>query len=188
MSQLPDAAPFDQLQVHPWLKQINLCFVPGPGLTPLAQSTIDGLLPQFTRLGHTVQDKPDDDTDIIITTAPYGEPLPWRKAIALVGRMQFGYKHSPTIFTLVHLTPAELESRLAYFDQVLAKDPMQQSDFDFPGLAPTAYKVLYEQGNRGGPILALERLIQAQAKSIQHQDTDAFCAGKKHPCLDAGRR
>ena len=41
------------------------------------------------------------------------------------------------------------------------------ADFDFPGLAPQAYRVLYEQGSRGGPIMALERLVQAQSKSIR---------------------
>ena len=167
MSQLSDTAPFDELQVHPWLKKINICFAPGPGLTPLAQETIDKLLPHFTQLGHTVQVMPDDNTDIIITTAAYGEPVPWREAISLVGRMKFGYKHSPTIFTLVNITPDELGQKLDYFDKVLVKDQLEPSDFDFPGLAPDAYKVLYEQGNRGGSILALERLVQAQAKSIR---------------------
>jgi hypothetical protein len=35
-------------------------------------------------------------------------------------------------------------------------------------MAPNAFRVLHEQGRRGGPILALERLIQAHAKSIRN--------------------
>jgi len=167
MNQPSETSLMNELQVHPWLKKINISFTPGPGLTTLAQETIDNLLPQFTRLGHTVQEMPDNDSDIIITTAAYGEPVPWREAISLVGRMKFNYKHSPTIFTLVHITPEKLEQKLEYFEEVLAKDQLDPGDFDFPGLAPDAYKVLYEQGNRGGPILALERLVQAQAKSIR---------------------
>jgi hypothetical protein len=56
---------------------------------------------------------------------------------------------------------------LGHFEAALAKDPVNPAEFDFPGLAPEAYRVLVEQGRRGGPILALERLVQAQAKCIR---------------------
>ena len=36
-------------------------------------------------------------------------------------------------------------------------------DFEYPGLAPSAYRTLVEQGRRGGPVLAAQRLLQAQA-------------------------
>ena len=56
---------------------------------------------------------------------------------------------------------------LETFEKVLAKKELNPGDYDFPGLAPSAYEVLYEQGKRGGPILAMERLLQAQSKSIE---------------------
>jgi len=157
----------NKLYIHPWLKNIHISFVPGPTVTPLAEDVIENILKNFRLLGHTVQEMPNDDTNIILTTAPFGEPLSWRKAIALTGRMRFGYKHSPTIYTMVHIKSEELHQTLDYFENVLSKSDLDPEDYEFPGLAPGAYKVLYEQGNRGGPILALERLVQAQAKNIR---------------------
>jgi hypothetical protein len=49
----------------------------------------------------------------------------------------------------------------------LEREPPDPADFAFPGLAPLSYHVLIEQGQRGGPILALERVVQAQAKSLR---------------------
>lgn len=167
MTQLNNIGLEKKVRVHPWLKQTNICFIPGPEITPLSEEVIDNILDQFARSGHKVQDSPDDNTDIILTTSKFGEPLPWREAIALVGRMRFNYRHSPTIFTLVHVGEDEFNQKIEYFDKVLEKEQPDQKDFDFPGLAPSAYKVLYEQGRRGGSILALERLVQAQAKSIR---------------------
>jgi hypothetical protein len=70
------------------------------------------------------------------------------------------------VFTLIHVAPDELESQLAYFQRALEKDEADPSDYNFLGLASEAYKVLHEQGRRGGPILVLERLLQAQSKCI----------------------
>lgn len=167
MSQLNKIGIDKDIQVHPWLKQINISFVPGPEITPLSEEVIDNILDQFSRAGHNVQEAPDDSTDILLTTSKFGEPIPWRQAISLVGRMRFNYRHSPTIFTLVHADEDEFNQKIEYFNRVLEKDQPDESDFDFPGLAPSAYKVLYEQGRRGGSILALERLVQTQAKSIR---------------------
>jgi hypothetical protein len=68
---------------------------------------------------------------------------------------------------MLHIEPDEFQRLLDHFQVALAKDPPEPADFDFPGLAPTAYHTLVEQGRRGGPILALERLLQAQAKCIR---------------------
>jgi hypothetical protein len=56
---------------------------------------------------------------------------------------------------------------MGQLDRALGKDPPDPADFAFPGLAPEAYRVLVEQGQRGGPILSLERIVQAQTKSIR---------------------
>ncbi|MFN2158816.1 MAG: hypothetical protein ACK2U3_14235 [Anaerolineales bacterium] len=167
MSQLNKSRLDEDLHVHPWLKQINICFVPGSEITPLSEEVIENILDQFSRFGHQIQEIPGNDTDVILTTSKFGEPLPWREAISLIGRMRFNYRHSPTIFTLVHVGEEEFNQKIEYFDKALEKDKPDEKDFDFPGLAPSAYKVLYEQGRRGGSILALERLVQAQAKSIR---------------------
>jgi hypothetical protein len=70
------------------------------------------------------------------------------------------------VFTLIHITLDELKNQLDYFRRALDKEKPDPSDYNFPGLASEAYKVLYEQGRRGGPILAFERLLQGQSKCI----------------------
>lgn len=162
--------------VHPWLRELDVTFVPGPD-SPLLNEVAGGLLRYFDRLGHKVRDVPDERTDIILTTARFGEPLGWREALLFTARRRFGLEHSPTIYTLVGITPAELQRALGRLQTALEKEPPNPADYDFPGLAPQAYHVLFEQGRRGGPILALERVVQSQAKSI-----DALLVvGDEHP-------
>lgn len=156
----------ENLNVHPWLKQIYISYVPGPTVTQLSEQVIKNLLDQFQSMGHVVQESPDNDTDIILTTAEFGEPIHWRKCLSLTGRMRFHYDHSPVIYTLVNAKPDDFERLLNHFDKVLSKDVIDPDDYRFDGLAPEAFEVLYKQGKRGGAILALERLVQAQAKGI----------------------
>jgi hypothetical protein len=152
--------------MHNWLKQACITFVPGAQCSPLVKTFVDSLLDQFRALGHIVQEHPDDHVDILLTTAPFGKSISWRNALLFTGRVQFKYRHSPAVFTLIHITPDELNKQLAFFQRALVKEEPDPSDYSFPGLASEAYKVLYEQGRRGGPILAFERLLQAQSKCI----------------------
>jgi hypothetical protein len=124
------------------------------------------LLHTFRRMGHRVQPKPDDGTDVILTTACFGEPLDWRDALLFTARRRFDLEHSPAIYTLIHVTPDEFQSALDRLQVILPKSPPDPADYTFPGLADEAYGVLFEQGSRGGPILALQRVIQSQAKCI----------------------
>ncbi len=152
--------------VHPWLRKINLSFVPGQ-MTPLLELAASGLLEAFRALGHTVQEQPDERTDLLLTTAPFAKPLNWREAVMFTGRRRFRLAHTPTTVTLVHAYPEEFRKLMAHFEAALAKDPADPADFAFEGLVPTAYQALIHQGRRGGPILALERLLQTQVKSIR---------------------
>ena len=153
-------------RTHPWLRQICVAFVPGP-TTALLQEVADDLLRRFHYLGHQVQTTPDHRTDVILTTARFGESMSWRKAPLFTARRRFGLSRTPTVYTLIHVLPKDFEDLLDYFRVTLAKEPPDPADYSFLGLAPRAYRVLFEQGRRGGSILALERLVQAQAKSIR---------------------
>jgi hypothetical protein len=158
----------DEVEVdhlHDWLRTLHVSYVPGPQ-TPLTAEVVHGILNHFRAAGHSVQSGPDGDTDIILTTATFGEPVGWRTSLMLSGRRRYGLSHSPTIYTLVHVTPEQLDTTLDHFRKALAKEPPDLEDFAFPGMAPTAYRVLIEQGRRGGPIMALERLVQSQTMSI----------------------
>jgi hypothetical protein len=152
--------------VHSWLQKINLTFVPGPTTPLLAKVAVD-LEAAFRKMGHTVQEAPDANTDLILTTAPFGKAINWREALLFTGRRRYKLEHTPTIITLIHARPTEFQERLDYFAAALRKDPLDPADFSFPDLAPSAHRTLIEQGMRGGPILSLERLLQSQSKSIR---------------------
>lgn len=154
-------------QPHDWLRNIHVAFVPGT-TTPLLEQVVRRLAEHFRAQGHAVQSKPDDDSDVLITTAPFGEPLGWRDSILLTGRRRFGLtRRTPTVYTLIHVTPQQLQQTLDRLEAALSKEPLDPADFDFPGLAPQAHHTLIEQGKRGGPIMSLIRLVQAQSKCIR---------------------
>lgn len=151
--------------VHSWLREIRVAFEPGPA-SPMLGGVVQGVLAEFERQGHVVQESPTNETDILLTTAPFMEPLGWREALLFSGRRRFGLDRSPTIYTMMEVAPERLERTLEQLDRALARSPRDAADFQFPGLGPDAYRVLIEQGTRGGPILSLERVLQAQSKSI----------------------
>ena len=152
--------------IHSWLHRIRVAFVSGP-TTPLLQAVTDRLSDSFRRQGHEIQQTPDDSTDVILTTALFGEPLDWREAVLFTCRRRFDLSRIPAVYTLTHASLAEVRRLLDRFRAALAKEPPDPADYDFPGLASQAYRVLFEQGRRGGPVLALERLVQVQTKSIR---------------------
>jgi len=136
-------------------------------MNPLLAEVTNGLLRCARLSGHRVQKKPDDRTDLILTTARFGEVVSWRKSLLISGRRCLGLKRTPIIYTVVHMPSRSFQSILEHFRAALAQKPLDPTDFTFPGLAPQAYRVLIEQGRRGGPILALERLVQSQAKTLR---------------------
>ena len=161
---------------HHWLRPIRAAFVTGP-VSPLMAEMIEGLQTHLVQLGHEIQDVPDDTTDVVLTTAPYGTALTWRKALFFTERQRYKLSHQPTMVSMVHITPAQLDELTAQMERAIAKEPPDPEDFEFPGLAPGAYRVLVEQGRRGGPILALQRLLQVQAMSLRV----LLVVGDKHP-------
>lgn len=151
---------------HPWLRPVRAALV-GAYNSPLVGRMLDGIGASFQRLGHTVAEVPDNETDLVLTTFRYGESLSWRRALLFTVRRRFRLEHSPTVFTLVHMTRGEFDAVMAQLQEALAREPIRPEDFQFPGLAPEAWQVLVEQGQRGGPILSLLRILQAQTKCIR---------------------
>lgn len=165
-----------QDQIHPWLRQTSVALVPGPR-TPLLDEFCSELSREFRRLGHDVGDEPNAATDAIFTTARFGQPVTWRDAAIFTMRKQYGLDHTPTVFTFVHITPSELQKMCDHFAAAAKKPEIDPADYVFEGLAEGASSVLHEQGRRAGPILALARLVQAQAKSIR----SILVVGDEHP-------
>jgi hypothetical protein len=151
---------------HAWWAPLRLSFVPGIE-HPAIRTLIPDFLDHLRRSGHEVHDTPGPTTNVLLTTARFGEPVPWRRSLMLSHRRAFGLSHSPTVLTLVVITPSELEAMLGRLERSLAKDPPDPAEFSFPGLTERAHRVLIEQGLRGGPMLSLLRLVQSQAICIR---------------------
>ena len=178
-------------KAHPWLGKIQI----SPVLScesPLLNQVVDNLLEHFHHQGHKIQSVPDNHTDVLLTSALFCEPLDWREALFFSVRRRFNLTHTPTIVTLLHATPERFQAMMDHFKLALEHDPIDPEDFSFPGLAPQAHHVLIEQGQRGGPILALERLVQAQTKSInvllvigneEPEEVYLFNLVGAHPCI-----
>jgi hypothetical protein len=153
-------------RIHSWLRPIHVHYYPGTR-TPLLEEIGDKLMAAFKNRGHIVQQEPDPKTDVLLTTARYGELLSWRKAMLFTARKRFGLTHLPRVVTLVHIRPQEMKEILDHFEHALAEEPFDREKFTFDGMAQTAPDVLVEQGRRGGPILSLIRLLQSQLKCIR---------------------
>jgi hypothetical protein len=158
---------YSALAVHSWLKSVNVCFIPGDGITPLVEEFVSNLLEAFRALGNVILDQPNNATDILLTSAPFNKSIPWRRSMLFTGRSRYHLQHSPVVFTVIHATSVDFHQVLEHFQRALNKEVVDPLDYEFPGLAHEAYEVLYEQGRRGEPILALERLLQGQSKSLQ---------------------
>jgi hypothetical protein len=151
---------------HPWLRSLSVAFLPGDATTVQGQ-VAEGLRRAFQRHGHLVQTAPDDATDVLFSLAPFGVALSWREAPFFQARRMFRLQRQPVVVTIVHAEHEPWGKLVARLECAVAKEPPVSEDFAFPGLAPYAYHTLVEQGLRGGPILAAERLLQAQAVCVR---------------------
>jgi hypothetical protein len=152
--------------LHPWLRPLRVFFAP-VNPTPMLQEVLAGLKRAFALNGHQVQDAPTEDTDLVFTTVTFGEPISWRESFMFVGRRKLGIRRSPTAYTLMQITPGQWKQLMDHFERALAKEPPDPNDYRYAGLAPTAYLTLIEQGRRGGPILAIQRMLQAQSMCLR---------------------
>ncbi|HSL29353.1 MAG TPA: hypothetical protein VK900_09160 [Anaerolineales bacterium] len=150
--------------IHSWLKQLHVSYVPGPS-TPLADRVSSGLLDHFQQEGHTTEAMPTPETDVILTTSRLGEPLGWRDALLFTARRRFRLKHAPTVFTIVHATPEQFSVWIATAEGALRDEEGIPSAF--AGIPETASRTLRQQGQRGGAIMYLLRILQIQTKCIR---------------------
>jgi len=156
-----------QKPTHTWLRPgVQLAYIPAT-TTPLLETVADELLAAFRAMGHTTQTEPDPAVDAVLTTARFGEQVPWREAPLFTARRRYQLEKTPTVFTLTHITTAEYAGMMERLAAALARQPLDPADFGFDGLSERAHHVLIEQGRRAGPILSLQRLVQAQTKSLR---------------------
>jgi hypothetical protein len=156
----------NEKEVHRWIFPITVCYVRGfvhPPLEAFTQQIINSL----HRSGHKAVDHPQDGVDLILTTSEFGYSLNWRQALMFTSRKRFGLKQSPMVVTLMWATKSQFSDLVNHFTGLVVKETAIRDDYPYPGLAPDAYLTLHEQNKRGGPLLAISRLIQVWAKSIR---------------------
>ncbi len=155
--------------IHDWLKKITVAWVPGPA-TPLLETAVENLIESFRRNGHTVLSHPGDSPgpDVLITSALFGRPIHFHDSMTLTARRKFGLKKAPVVFTLLHAHSREWQNLLSHLEAALVRENPEPKEFKFPGMADLAYHTLFEQGKRGGPLMAAARIIQSQAMSIRN--------------------
>ena len=149
---------------HTWLKQLTVSYLAGPSTSLANQVALDVMEFLHTE-GHTTQELPTADTDVLLTTARLGEPLGWREAFMFTARRRYGMNHVPTVFTIVHATHQQFNDLLSETESILRNGV--ESTPRFAGVPETASRTLYQQGKRGGAIMYLLRIIQIQSKSIR---------------------
>jgi len=151
---------------HAFWRPVRIAAVPGPSL-PMLADVVAGVRRAMTERGHSWTDEPDDRIDAFVTTARVHEPIAWRTSPLFTGRKRYGLSGKPATYTFVHVTQSQLDHMLRTFDKALQKSSPRPEDFDFPGLSTNAWQVLSDQGRRGGPMMCVGRLLQAQSKSLR---------------------
>lgn len=152
---------------HPWLRKIAVAFVPGPDDAGLDE-ILEPLLGKLQVLGQRVLDEPRGQVDLVLTSAAFGEPVSWRQAPMFSARRRFGLDHTPTVVTLLKTDRGTVDQALARLEAGLQSEEPAPEMFAAAGLAPQSWRVLLEQGRRGGPILSLLRQVQAQTMCIRN--------------------
>ncbi|MFN2147974.1 MAG: hypothetical protein ACK2T2_06245 [Anaerolineales bacterium] len=152
---------------HDWWRQIKAAYVPGPQRETV-EPYVRRVLEALEQLGHTVLDEPAPGLDLLLTSAGFEQAVPWRKALMFTARKRFGLDRNPTVITMLHTSRAEFDRALKRLERGLGHELPNPAAFAAEGLAPEAWRVLLEQGKRGGPILSLVRQVQGQAMCIRN--------------------
>lgn len=153
------------LPLHPWVHPIALAYLPGH-TDPLLERVVPELLEWFRGNGHRVQSDPDDETELILTTARFNRPIGRDDALLFNAKRRYGLARRPQVLTLVSLTESEYAERIAHFAELGSRGEVDPAGAQYIGLGPLAVEVLIEQARRD-PEMALGRLIQGQAISIR---------------------
>jgi hypothetical protein len=153
-------------QPHHWLKSVRVSFRPGALPQHFSPYILDALKRAFSRNGHQLSQTPSAETDIVVATGEFERPLSIQDSATFW--LWRNYKlNQPTVFSLAYMRTDDFAKAVERLANALKKASVAGSDYSYAGLSPGAHRVLSEQGGRGGPILALARILQAQLKCIR---------------------
>ncbi len=152
--------------LHPWAAPISLAYLPR-ALTPALSAVIDAVFSWLREAGCTITSEPDQSTDLIVTTARYGENVSRDEALLFHAKRRYRLSRRPQILTVVDIPETDYQAWTAHFTR-LATLPEEEAIQDrYDGLGAQAAEVIAHQARRGGPVLAISRLLQAQMLSIR---------------------
>src|SRR5262245_39302084 len=153
-------------ETHAWVHPISVAYVPGK-LNPALEQATKALLAWLESFGCTLERQPTNATDLIVTTACFGEPVDRDQALLFHAKRIYRLSRRPTVLTLVAIEEAEYQKWLEHFSEMARQPEGADLDEQFPGLGPLAAEVMVQQAKRGGPEVALGRFMQSQMKSVR---------------------
>ncbi len=152
--------------LHAWVSPFAVAYVPG-ALTPALEQAAGALLEWLRFAGCPLHDEPNNHTELIVTTARLGVPIPRDEALLFHAKRKYRLNHRPVVLTLVDVPEADYQRWLERFTELARQPEDALAPEQYAGLGPQAVEVIAHQARRGGPELAFSRLVQAQALSVR---------------------
>ena len=152
--------------LHPWTHPISLAYLPGAS-TPALEQAAGRLIEWLRRAGCTISAEPNNNTDLIIATTRFGEVVDREQSLLFHAKRRFRLNRRPQVLTVVDIPEHEYQSWIAHFALLAQQPESAPLTAEYPGLGPRAIEVIAHQARRGGPELAMSRLLQAQLLSTR---------------------
>ncbi|MCC7359038.1 MAG: hypothetical protein IT317_06160 [Anaerolineales bacterium] len=154
------------MPLHAWIRPIAIAFLPR-SRTPGLNLAIEALFAWLREAGCTIQDQPDNNTNLIITTGIFGEWVGRDEALLFHAKRLHRLSRRPTILTMVDVPEAEFQTQLDHFRALGGLAEAEAAQVQYDGLGPQAAEVIAHQARRGGAELAIGRYLQTRYISIR---------------------
>ena len=152
--------------LHPWIRPISIAYMPGDS-TPALELASSALLDWLRDAGCTVTQLPDSSTDLIMTTRRFGDNVSREQALFFNAKRQYRLSQRPQVLTMVDVPELEYQALVKHFTEVAQLPEEEAGRIQYSGLGPQAADIISHQARRGGPDLAIARLLQGQMLSIR---------------------
>ncbi|MBI4770048.1 MAG: hypothetical protein HY784_06450 [Chloroflexi bacterium] len=100
--------------MHPWTHPISVAYCPAY-LDSVVEPAIHAVLDWFRASGGAVESRPDRETELILTTARFNQPVERDEALLFHAKRIYGLGHRPQILTVVSLRESEYGEQTQHF-------------------------------------------------------------------------
>ena len=156
-------------QTHAWIRPMTVAFLP-QAMTPALKLATEAVLNWLRDNGSTVQETPDNATELLMTTGLFGQKVDRNDALMFHAKRRYPMLHRPPLITFVDIAEDDYQQWLKHFAELALLPPETVQTMDvaaYPGLGPEGLEVLALQARRGGPEVALGRFLQTQLISLR---------------------